>query len=297
MNPYFREYSDFLGELFEGKIQKISVDLALGCPNRDGTLGTGGCIYCNNRAFSPDSDKSGLDVSVQIERGKAFFARKYREMRYLAYFQSYTSTYGKHGMLIDAYAEALADTDTVGIVIGTRPDCLPDALIDALADLRDKSGKKIIVEFGVESLHDSTLKAINRHHTADTAIDAVKRAAAAGFHTGAHLIMGLPGENEKMMLETVDRLSTLPVETVKFHQLQILRGTPLAEKYAAGDSDITLFTPESYVELCVRILEHLRNDIAVDRFVAQAPANLLIAPKWGLKNYEFREILLKRLRK
>ncbi len=294
MNPYYREYSDFLSERFQGKIQKISVDLALGCPNRDGTLGYGGCIYCNNSAFSPDAEKSRFSVSEQLARGKDFFSRKYPSMRYLAYFQSYTGTYGRFPELLRAYAEALSDPDTVGIVIGTRPDCLPDELLNGLKTLADQSGKEIFVEFGVETMHDTTLEFINRHHTSAQAADAITRIAMAGFPVGVHLIIGLPGESEEMFLETVDAINALPVSTIKFHQLQILQGTALAGMYGKG-LQIHLFSPQEYAEICVKLLSRLRPDIVVDRFVAQAPSHLLVAPKWGLKNYEFREILLRRL--
>lgn len=294
MNPWYKEYSDFLKEHFSGKVQKISIDLSLGCPNRDGTIGRGGCIYCNNAAFSPDADKAGLAVEEQLRRGKAFFARKYPEMRYLAYFQSYTGTYAKHDILLAAYSQALADSETVGIVIGTRPDCLPDVLLEKLADLQRNSGKQIFIEFGVESMHDATLSRINRGHSASVAADAIRRTAAAGFSVGVHLILGLPGETEEMMLDTTRQISKLPVDCVKFHQLQILKGTPLAKMYAEGEiDDLKLFMPDDYALLCARLIKHLRSDIAIDRFVAQAPADLLIAPKWGLKNYQFTAILHK----
>lgn len=295
---YYREYSDYLATLFEGKVQKLSVDLALGCPNRDGTLGRGGCIYCNNDAFSPDAAKRGLPVAEQLARGKAFFARKYPTMRYLAYFQSYTGTYGGLEMLLRAYAEALADPDVVGLVIGTRPDCLPDGLIEKLSELKDETGKEIMIEFGVESMHDATLARINRHHTAHTAADAIERTAAAGFPVGVHLILGLPGEDETMMRQTIERISRLPVSSVKFHQLQVLRGTALAAMYEAGElRDTMCFTASEYAELCVRLLPALRADIAIDRFVAQAPAGMLISPQWGLKNHEFTALLHKVLAK
>ena len=296
MNPYYKEYSDFLATVFDGKVQKLSVDLALSCPNRDGTLGRGGCIYCNNSAFSPDPEKRGLSVSCQLARGKEFFARKYPHMRYLAYFQSYTGTYAAHDILMHAYAEALADGDVVGLVIGTRPDCLPDQLQSRLKSLEEQTGKTIMIEFGVESLHDVTLERINRRHSAATAEDAIRRTAAAGFHVGVHLIMGLPGENEDMMTATVRRISELPVSTVKFHQLQLLRGTEMARMEERGElDDIHWFSPEEYAALCVRLLGSLRPDIAVDRFVAQAPANLLIKPCWGLKNYQFTAIVQRML--
>lgn len=294
MNPYYREYSDFLAGFFEGKVQKLSIDLAFTCPNRDGSLGSGGCIYCNNAAFSPDAPKAGRPVAEQLARGKAFFSRKYPEMRYLAYFQSYTSTYGDTGYLLDAYAEALADSEVVGIVLGTRPDCLPDSLLGRLGQLSENTAKKIFIEFGVESSHDTTLERINRHHTWADVVDAVHRTVAVGFPVGVHLILGLPGETEAMMAETVRCISALPVSTVKFHQLQILKGTVLAEMERRGElQDMPRYTPETYAALCARLLKELRSDIAVDRFVAQAPSDLLIAPRWGLKNYQFASLLAK----
>lgn len=291
MSEFYKEYSELLAEVFgPGKVQKLSVDLALGCPNRDGTIGRGGCAYCNNAAFSPDAAKQGLSVTDQLERGRSFFARKYPSMRYLAYFQSYTSTYAARQLLLSAYDEALRD-NTVGMVIGTRPDCMPSSLLDDLAALSQQYGKPVMIEFGIETFHNSTLKAVNRGHTSEQACDAVRRTAAAGFHVGAHLIMGLPGEDEAMMAQTLDCLSSLPVTSVKLHQLQILEGTLLAARYRAGELDFMQFTPQSYAELCARLLRHIRPDIAIDRFIAQAPPHMLIAPKWGLKNYQFTAIL------
>ncbi len=292
MNPYYREYGTLLSERFGGKVQKLSVDLALGCPNRDGTLGRGGCIYCNNAAFSPDADKAGRPVAEQIQRGKEFFARKYPEMKYLAYFQSYTGTYAAHSRLVKAYTEALSQDDVVGIIIGTRPDCLPDSLLDTLEALRVETGKEIMIEFGVESAHDITLRRINRGHSWQTTVDAIHRTAAKGFPIGVHLILGLPGENDEMMAATVRQISALPVEAVKFHQLQVLRGTPLHTMYERGElTDILSFTATEYASLCARILKELRPDIAVDRFVAQAPDQMLVSPRWGLKNYQFTALL------
>lgn len=294
MNPYYREYADYLASFFNGKVQKISIDLGGTCPNRDGTSGYGGCIYCRNDAFSPDYGKAGLNVIEQIERGQRFFAHKYPHMKFLAYFQSNTSTHGDITTLLDAFSSALYADSLAGIIIGTRPDCMPDAMLNALADLKEDTRKPVFIEFGVESMHDSTLMRINRHHTAQCAIDAIKRTAAAGLEVGIHLILGLPGEDTEMMKRTVDIVSSLPVSSVKFHQLQILRGTVLERLYMQG-TDVSLFTPEEYVGLCARLLRHLRKDIAVDRWVAQAPPDLVVAPKWGLKNYQFRDILLKYL--
>ncbi len=297
MNPYFRDYADFLASYFEGKVQKISVDAAMGCPNRDGTTGHGGCIYCNNKAFSPDWQKHALPVDEQIARGKEFFSRKYPQMRYLAYFQSYTSTHAPLPYLLELYRTAIAQPDIVGIIIGTRPDCMPDALLDRLSKLRDESGSRIFIEFGAESSHDITLRRINRCHDWATTCDAVRRTSDAGFPGGLHFILGLPGEDREMMLESVRRVNALPVKTVKFHQLQILRDTPLAAARARGEfNDIQTFTPEDYAGLCADIIDTLRPDIAIERFVAQAPPDMLIEPQWGLKNYQFMHILEKVLK-
>lgn len=297
MNPYYREYSDLLAEIFgPDKIQKISVDLALGCPNRDGTLGRGGCIYCDNRAFSPDAEKVSLPVAEQLRRGKAFFSRKYSKMRYLAYFQSYTGTYGRIPMLLDAYSEALADTEVAGLVIGTRPDCMPDALLDSLQTLSAQTSKPILIEYGVETSHDTTLTAINRHHTYACAADAIRRTAARGMPVGVHLIMGLPGETRAMMLDTIDAIAALPVASIKLHQMQILTGTALHSRMLEGTMPpVENFTPESYASLCADIVERLPHSIAIDRFVASAPADMLVYPRWGLKNYQFTTLVLREL--
>lgn len=289
MNPYYKDYSEFLAEHFDGKVQKLSVDVGFTCPNRDGSAGTGGCIYCNNRAFSPDWDKRHTPVAEQVARGKRFFGKKYPDMKYLAYFQSYTSTYASPDSLIALYNEALDQDDIVGLIIGTRPDCMPDSLLDRIGSL----DTKIFIEYGAESSHDSTLSLINRCHTWQATVDAVHRTAARGIPVGLHLILGLPGEDEEMMTTTVERVSSLPVSTVKFHQLQILRGTTL-EKMAPM-LDIPAFTAEEYAALCARPLGYLRSDIAVERFVAQAPDDMLLSPRWGLKNYQFTSLLQKHL--
>ena len=285
MNPYYKDYSDFLAEYFDGKVQKISIDMGGSCPNRDGTIGVGGCAYCNNAAFSPMFAKRVLAVKEQLARGKEFFRHKYPNMRYLAYFQSYTSTHGAFEEILGRFSEALADPEVVGLIIGTRPDCIPDELLDRIKSLSDKP---IFIELGVETSHNRTLERINRCCTWETAVDAVNRIAARDIPVGIHLILGLPGETEELMLRTVERINRLPISTVKFHQLQILRGTSFANN---PPTDAIVFTPESYAALCARIIHCLRSDIAIERFVAQAPPGLLISPRWNLKNYQFTNLL------
>jgi radical SAM protein (TIGR01212 family) len=293
MSPYYKDYSDYLAEIFDGKVQKLSIDADFGCPNRDGTIGTGGCTYCNNRTFSPDFAKRKLDVSGQLAAGKKFFARKYPSMRYLAYFQSYTNTYDSPERLMQLYREALAVDDVVGLIIGTRPDCMPDELLEGLKELN--TTQPVFIEYGAESSHNRTLELINRCHTWEQTIDAVKRTADAGLHVGLHLIMGLPGETTEMMLETIDRINELPVQTIKLHQLQIIRGTKLARDIADGLYSVTDFTVEQYIDLCCEVIHRLRKDIAIERFVSQSPANMLISPRWGLKNYQFTNLLHNKL--
>lgn len=291
MKPY-RDFADFLNGHFSGKVQKITVNAGFSCPNRDGTKGRGGCTYCNNQSFNPDYCSPTLSVGEQLERGKEFFRRKYPDMKYLAYFQAYTNTHSDDiDRLMSLYREALETEDVVGLIIGTRPDCMPQQLLDHLAGL----DAWVMVEYGAESASDATLKLVNRCHTwADTA-DAVRRTHAAGLPCGLHLIMGLPGEDESTMLSTIDRVNELPVDTVKIHQLQLIRGTRMARDVEAGLYDIPRFSAEEYADLCVRLLRRLRKDIAVERFVSQSPAELLIYPRWGLKNYQFTNLLNKRL--
>ncbi|MDE6311201.1 MAG: TIGR01212 family radical SAM protein [Muribaculaceae bacterium] len=283
-----KSYAAFLAEHFEGKIQKIPVDTQHVCPNRDGTCGRGGCTYCLNGAFSPDAQKAGLSVHKQIARGRKFFAKKYSDMRYLAYFQSHTPTHAPISVVIAEVAEAISEADVAGVVISTRPDCLPNELLNWLTGL----GKPVLMEIGGESSHDATLLRINRCHTWAMTTDAVQRCAAAGVPVGLHLIMGLPGEDEEMMLETIRRVNGLPVSTVKLHHLQILRGTALARDFEGGKcDDMVRFTPESYAALCRKILDILRDDIAVERFVASAPGDMLIAPRWGIKPGAFNKMI------
>lgn len=292
MKKLYRDFADFLSEHFEGKVQKIAVNAGFTCPNRDGTKGTGGCTYCNNQSFNPGYCAPSLSVSEQLEQGKAFFGRKYPEMKYLAYFQAYTNTHSDDiDRLVGLYREALEVTDVVGLIIGTRPDCMPQPLLDRLTQLPGW----VMVEYGAESASDETLMRVNRCHTwADTA-DAVRRTHEAGLPCGLHLIMGLPREDEATMLATIDRVNELPVDTVKIHQLQLIRGTRMARDVEVGLYDIPRFTAEEYIELCVKLLRRLRPDIAVERFVSQSPPELLIYPRWKLKNYQFTNLLHKRL--
>src|SRR5574344_2003304 len=216
--PLFLDYSYFLSRHFEGKVQKLSVDGGFGCPNRDGTLGSGGCAYCNNLSFTPSYCLASDSIRRQLELGKSFFRRKYPDMRYLAYFQSHTNTYAPLPDLLAKYAEALAVEDVVGLVIATRPDCVSDALLDELA--RWSSSKFVLVEYGIESTNNDCLRALNRGHTYEQTRSAFERTSVRGIFTAGHVILGLPGDTMKSMMEEAETLSSLPIDILKLHQLQ-----------------------------------------------------------------------------
>lgn len=283
---YYRDYADFIGERFGVKMQKLSVNTGRSCPNRDGTIGRGGCSYCNNVAFTPGYCLASDSIAVQLEKGRLFFGRKYPEMRYLAYFQSYTSTHGGFESFRSACREALSVDGIDGLVVGTRPDCFDRMVARFLGDIR-RDGKFVMVEFGAESAHDSTLRRVNRcHRWADT-VGAVGIARDEGLCTGVHLIMGLPGETESMMLHTVDAVNLLHPDTVKFHQLQIVSDTPLARSVASSEEVVTPWTLDAYLDFCCKAVGRLDPAIAIERFTSQSPGDMLISPRWGLKNYEF----------
>lgn len=289
----YREFGDFLRERFPFKAQKIAINAGFTCPNRDGSKGRGGCTYCNNQTFNPGYCQTDKSVADQLAEGVRFFSRKYPEMRYLAYFQAYTSTYGEQERLERLYEEALDYPGVVGLVIGTRPDCMPDRLLDYLARLSEQV--LVLVEYGVESTLDRTLRRINRGHDFAEAEEAIRRTAARGIAVGAHLILGLPGESRDEILGHADRLSDLPLTTLKLHQLQLIRHTRMALEFERQPEDFHLFTVDEYIDLAIDFIERLDPAIALERFVSQSPKELLIAPDWGLKNYEFTARVNRRL--
>ena len=289
----YNDYSSYMRRVFGCKVQKVSVDASFTCPNRDGTVGWGGCTYCNNASFSPSYCRRERSVACQVRDGVAFFARKYPQMKYLAYFQSYTSTYGRLDDLMRKYEEALSVDGVVGIVIGTRPDCMPDVLLSYLSRLSRQT--YVMVEYGIESTDDAMLRHINRGHDFAVVRDAVARTAGAGVAVGGHIILGLPGDTAESIMRQPAILSGLPLTTLKLHQLQIIRGTRMAAEYAAAPGRFALFDVDDYVDVVVAYIERLRPSMVLDRFVSQSPRELLVAPDWGLKNYEFVEKVKKRL--
>ena len=285
MPMLYNDFPTFLKRYFDCKVQKISLNAGFTCPNRDGTVGYGGCTYCNNQTFNPEYCRTEKSVTEQLEEGKRFFAHKYPEMKYLAYFQAYTNTYGGLEELKRKYEEALAVDGVVGLVIGTRPDCMPDSLLDYLDGLNRRTF--LLVEYGIESLNDDTLLRINRGHTAADAVDAVCRTAEAGIRVGAHVILGLPGEGREESVRQASLVSRLPLDVLKIHQLQLVRGAAMAREWASSPGSFHFPSVDEYIDRVIDYVERLRPEIALERFVSQSPKELLIAPDWGLKNYEF----------
>jgi uncharacterized protein len=291
--PRYKRFQDFLQEHLDVKVQKISINAGFTCPNRDGSLGVGGCIYCNNQTFNPDYCQPIKSVTEQLNEGKKFFSKKYPKMKYLAYFQAYTNTYASLEKLKDLYEEALGVEDVVGLIVGTRPDCVDTSLLDYLQSLTKNFF--ILVEYGMESTLDKTLHFLNRGHTQSCTESAILETAKRNIPVGIHLILGLPGETREDMLQHTDAINRLPIDTIKIHQLQIIKETKLGRMYSKDSSIVDLLQVEEYADLVVDFLERLNPAIAVERFVSQSPSELLIAPKWGLKNYEFTHLVEKKL--
>lgn len=290
--PY-NDYGRWIRSRFPFRVQKISVDAGFSCPNRDGRIGRGGCIYCDNRTFNPSYCGGAKTIRQQIEEGKTFFARKYSDMKYIAYFQAYTNTYASVDTLKDLYEEALKTDDVVGLAIGTRPDCMPDELLDYLEELNRRTF--LIVEYGIETANDETLRRINRGHSFLCARQTVERTAARGILTGGHIILGLPGEDARESIRQADIISSLPLDMLKIHQMQVIRGTRLAEMY--DREPFHVYTVDEYIGLISEYIQHLRPDLVLERFVSQAPKDMLIAPQWGLKNHEFTNLLVNSLKR
>jgi len=289
----YNDFSTHFRTLFEGRVQKISVNAGFTCPNRDGTRGRGGCTYCNNKTFQPTYCDLDNLLKIQLDEGIAFFSRKYKTMRYLAYFQSYTNTYAPVHILRELYEEAISYPGVIGLVIATRPDCLSSEVLDLLEELSRKC--YVMVELGLETLKDATLERINRGHTSAESVLAINELSRRSIHNCAHLILGLPGEDHGDFIEQARVISTLPVENIKLHQLQIHKGTAMAKEYSLFPERFQLFTVEGYTEMVVDYLENLNPAIIVERFVSSAPDNMVIAPRWGIKNYEFVAKVEKRL--
>ena len=292
MDSFYNDFSTWIRSKFDFRVQKISIDAGMTCPNRDGKISHGGCIFCDNRTFNPSYCHKHDSITEQLNAGKKFFSRKYPEMKYLAYFQAFTNTYAPLDTLKSYYEEALAVEDVVGLVIGTRPDCISNELLDYLAELSKRVF--VLVEYGIESANDETLKRINRGHDFECCRRAIDKTHKRGILVGGHIILGLPGEDAEESIRQAEIISSLPLDILKMHQMQIIRNTRLAELYT--EHPFHVYSVEEYIQLIARYIQHLRPSLVLERFVSQSPANLLIAPKWGLKNYEFTNLLHNYLR-
>lgn len=288
-NPYFEEwgckpynaYPVWFRNRFGERYQKISIDAGFTCPNRDGTKGTGGCTYCNNKSFTPSYCKAHDDLFHQVSEGIGFFSRRYRRAKkFLAYLQSYSNTYKPLSDIEAIYESILSHPDIYGLVISTRPDCVDERLLDYLAKLSDDY--LIFLEFGIESCYNATLMRINRCHTFEDSVKAINMATERNLHVAAHLLFGLPGETREMMLEQARIVSGLGIESLKFHQLQIIKGTRMAAEYVENPELFRLFSLEEYIQFSIAFLERLKPEISVQRFFSETPPRLKLAPDWGL---------------
>lgn len=290
----YHAYNDWVKRTHGGRLQKVSIDAGFTCPNRDGTLGVGGCSFCNNEGFTPGYLQEQRVVSDQIDTGVNFMRRRYPEStRFLAYFQSYSNTYASREVLAERYAQALAHPAISGLVIGTRPDCLPDDVLDYLAELAKTH--LIELEVGIESCSDAVLTECLRGHDFACTADAIQRAAARGLFVTGHLLLGLPKETPESLIEGARKLAQLPLDALKFHQLQIVRSTRLANQWKADPQSIPLLAPAEYINAVADMLEHLPPSVRIQRLGSEVPPKLRLSPDWGMRLSVFPALLEARL--
>jgi hypothetical protein len=281
----YRSYSTYFKELFGGRVQKVTIDAGFSCPNRDGTVSIGGCTYCNNNAFNPSYCVPEKSVLQQIEEGIEFHANRYRRANnYLAYFQAFSNTHAPLDELKKIYEPAINHPKICGLVIGTRPDCMDEEKLAYFAEIA--KSKYIILEYGIESVYEETLKSINRGHSYQQAVEMVNLTHQYGMHTGAHLIFGFPNETREMMLKSAAIISELPLNTIKFHQLQIVKETQMAKDYEQNPSKYNLFSLEEYLDFIVNYIAHLNPDFVIERFAGEVPPRFLISERWGNLRYD-----------
>ena len=295
MEKRYNSFTGYFREKYGCRLQKIVIDAGFTCPNRDGRVGTGGCTYCNNAAFHPNYSTPDKPVLQQIEEGIEFHKGRYRNTHdYLAYFQSFSNTYAPLEVLRKFYGQALEHPSVRGIVVGTRPDCIDDEKLDYFQAL--SKDKVVIIEYGIESCYDKTLQRINRGHDFAAAVKAVEATAARGIFQGAHFIMGLPGESREELIGMAPIINKLPLNTLKFHQLQIIKGTAMEREYERVPEDFISFTLDGYVDFFVDFLEYLRPDLYIERFAGEVPPRFVNHTPWGLiRNTELLRLLDKRL--
>jgi len=277
MSKYYFSYRDYLKQLFPFRVYKIGLDAGFTCPNRDGSVAYGGCVYCENRSFSPNSKDAKRSVSEQIVSGMEFYRRHFKAEKFIAYFQAYTNTYGPISLLDNLYKEALTFPDVVGLSIGTRPDCLPDEIIDLLSCYSKKT--HLWVEIGLQSMHEDTLKWMNRGHSFDQFVDAITRVKLKGLRVCVHVILGFPGETHEMMMQTADILAGLNIDGLKIHHLYVAENTMLEKMYEKGG--MNLLSLDEYIQIVCDFLERIPPNVAIQRLTGELTGDYLIAPKWG----------------
>ena len=288
-NPFFprrfNSYNAYFTKQFGSRVQKISIDAGFSCPNRDGKISTGGCTFCSNDAFNPSYCRPEKSIRQQIEEGIEFHKRRYRRAnQYLAYFQPFSNTYKPLEELKKIYSQALEIPEIAGIVIGTRPDLIDKDILQYLAEIQKTH--YVIVEYGIESVYDATLKHVNRGHDFATAKRAVELTAAYNLPCGGHFIFGLPGETKPMMLNAADIISQLPLTTVKFHQLQIFKNTTMADEYLQHKEAFHLFELEEYIDFVIDFTERLNPNIVIERFAGEVPPRYLLSEPWMKLRYD-----------
>ena len=285
MERRFNSYNSYFTRIFGGRVQKISIDAGFSCPNRDGKISTGGCSFCRNDAFNPSYCRPEKSIRQQIEEGIEFHQRRYRRAKnYLAYFQPYSNTYKNVDELEHIYKQALEVEGVIGIVVGTRPDCIDEEKLALLKEINKTH--YVMIEYGVESVYDETLKRINRGHDFETAKKAICLTHEYGLPCGGHFIFGLPGESRKMMINAADIISELPLTTVKFHQLQIFKDTLMAEEYLSNPDAFHLFTLEDYIDFVIDFTERLNPELVIERFAGEVPPRYLISKPWMSLRYD-----------
>jgi radical SAM protein (TIGR01212 family) len=278
----FNSYTEYFKKNFGGRVQKLAIDAGFTCPNRDGTAGIGGCTYCDNDAFNPSYCMPEKPVSLQIQEGIDFHRTRYRRAnQYLAYFQAYSNTYAPLAKLKKIYEEALAFPEVIGLVIGTRPDCVNEEILDYLAELSRTA--YIIVEYGIESIYDKTLQRINRGHNFAKTLWALEESNKRNLLCGGHMIIGLPGESREEILKEMETLSSLPLHTLKFHQLQIIKGTAMAEEFLRTPEIFTIYEIDEYLLLMKEIAERLNPAFVIERIAGEVPPKYSISPSWELR--------------
>ena len=290
----YHAYNDWVKKEHGGRLQKISIDAGFTCPNRDGTQGVGGCTFCNNDSFTPSYLREQRDIRRQIDTGIASARKRYPDSRgFLAYFQSYSNTYDELDRLKALYTTALEHPEINGLVIGTRPDCLPEATLDYLAEIAQHT--LVELEIGIESCNDEVLIACNRGHDFACTQDAFRRAAERGLFLTGHLLLGLPGETRESLLAGAGSLAQLPIDALKFHQLQVVRGTRLANQYRADPASVPLLDPDAYLDAVIDVLEQLPDTIKIQRLGSEVPPRLRLSPDWGMRLAAFPPRLEARL--